>query len=107
MSPKIISDDETFRADWTICGSESRPACLNFFNIPNNTDSFFAEVSNGEGDLEHVEITYKEGSSKTLTAKRLVTFKLSRTTFYRGIKAHLCGNSKYWATVATTKHDLC
>ena len=78
-------------ADWTICGSESRPACLNFFNIPDGTDTFYADVSNRDGDSESVGITFEEGSSKTLSANRLITFQLTRT--YQGFKAELCGNS--------------
>ena len=90
LNPKSISSGYV-NADWTMCGSESRPACLNFFNIPDGTDAFYADVSNRDGDSKSVRITYKEGSSKTLTANRLITFQLKRA--YQGFKADLCGNS--------------
>ncbi|XP_065846692.1 uncharacterized protein [Oscarella lobularis] len=62
LNPKSISSGYV-NADWTMCGSESRPACLNFFNIPDGTDAFYADVSNRDGDSKSVRITYKEGSS--------------------------------------------
>ena len=75
-------------ADWTICGSESHPACLDFVTL--GYSSFSAEVSNTDGDSKSVRISYEEGPSKTLTADRLITFQLSET--YHGFEAELCGN---------------
>ncbi|XP_065826712.1 uncharacterized protein [Oscarella lobularis] len=76
-------------ADWTICGSESHPACLDFVTL--GYSSFSAEVSNTDGDSKSVRISYEEGPSKTLTADRLITFQLSET--YHGFEAELCGST--------------
>ena len=83
------------KADWTICGSESHPACLDFVTL--GYSSFSAEVSNTDGDSKSVRISHEDGPSETLTANRLITFQLAETYYgskadYYGFEAELCGN---------------
>ena len=90
VNSKIISSGRV-GADWTICGHSGRPACLNFFNIRNNANYFYVDVLNSEGGNWHSsKISYEEGSSKTVIAKRLIKFQL-RSRLYEGFKANLCG----------------